>query len=257
MKSKSLRARHCANVFQRKALALAVGGTIALAFGGSAYAQAVNGTIQGTVPVAPNESIQITGGAGYNRTITVGPSGQYSVTLPVGTYTVSLLQNGNVVQSQTDVAPVAAGAVTVNFATTAQNAQTLSAVNVSASAIPAIDVTTTNQVTTITQKQLQQLPLGRSAEDIAMLAPGVQPGSAVRASGSCCNCLEVIVVTWLVVVTSIGGVVLAVTWIALRLTAFAGPPAADAKSTATAPAATGETSVRLCTTLPSCSSDTV
>lgn len=183
MKSKSLRARRCPNVFQRKALALAIGGTIALAFGGSAFAQAVNGTIQGTVPVAPNETIQITGGAGYNRTITVGPSGQYSVTLPVGTYTVSLLQNGSVVQSQTDVAPVAAGAVTVNFATTTQNVQTLSAVNVSASAIPAIDVTTTNQVTTITQKQLQQLPLQRTAEDIAMLAPGVQPGSAVLVGG--------------------------------------------------------------------------
>src|SRR5690348_12611940 len=183
MKSKSLRARHCPNVFQRKALALAIGGTIALAFGGSAFAQAVNGTIQGTVPVAPNESVQITGGAGYNRTITVGPSGQYSVTLPVGTYTVSLLQNGQVVQTQTDVAPVAAGAVTVNFASTAANAQTLSAINVTATAIPAIDVTTTNQVLTITQKQLQELPLGRSAEDIAMLAPGVQPGSAVLVGG--------------------------------------------------------------------------
>src|SRR6185437_9835790 len=121
MNSKSLRVPRCTNVFQRKALALAIGGTISLAFSGGAFAQAVNGTIQGTVPVAPNEAIQITGGAGYNRTITVGPSGQYSVTLPVGTYTVSLLQNGQVVQTQTDVAPVAAGAVTVNFASSAAN----------------------------------------------------------------------------------------------------------------------------------------
>jgi hypothetical protein len=183
MKGKSLRGSCCTRIFQRKALALAVGGSVALAFSGGAFAQAVNGTIQGTVPVAPNEAIQITGGAGYNRTIPVGPSGEYSVTLPVGTYTVSLLQNGQVVQSQTEVAPVAAGAVTVNFASTAANVQTLSAVNVTATAIPAIDVTTTNQVLTITQKQLQELPLGRSAEDIAMLAPGVQPGSAVLVGG--------------------------------------------------------------------------
>src|SRR5690348_17581613 len=139
MKGKSPRTSHRNNLLQRKALALAIGGSIALTFGSGAFAQAVNGTIQGTVPVAPNESIQITGGAGYNRTITVGPSGQYSVTLPVGTYTVSLLQNGQVVQTQTDVEPVAAGAVTVNFASTAANAQTLSAINVTATAIPAID----------------------------------------------------------------------------------------------------------------------
>ncbi|MBU6477733.1 MAG: TonB-dependent receptor, partial [Xanthomonadaceae bacterium] len=167
---------------QRKSLALAIGGTIALAFSGGALAQAVNGTIQGRVPVAPNEAIQITGGAGFNRTVTVGPSGQYSITLPVGTYTVSLLQDGKVVQSQTNVAPVAAGAVTVNFTSTTANIQTLNTVDVRAT-VPTIDVTTTNQVTTITQQQLQQLPLQRTAEDIAMLAPGVQPGSAVLVGG--------------------------------------------------------------------------
>src|SRR5690348_18472084 len=103
-------------IFQRKALALAIGGTVAFGFAGGAFAQAVNGTIQGMVPVAPNETIQITGGAGFNRTITVGPSGRYSVILPVGTYTVRLLQNGQVVQTRTGVTPTAAGAVTVDFA---------------------------------------------------------------------------------------------------------------------------------------------
>ena len=77
MKSKSLRTSHCPNVFQRKALALAIGGTIALAFGGSAYAQATNGTIYGTVPVAAGETIHITSSSsGFNRTITVGASGK-------------------------------------------------------------------------------------------------------------------------------------------------------------------------------------
>src|SRR6185437_4165618 len=75
-----------------------------------------------------------------------------------------------------------------------------------------------------------------------------------RPSGNCCNCLDVIVVTWLVVVTSIAGIRLAVTLTAPSVcTPFADP----AKSTATAPAATGLTPLRLCTTLPSCSSDTV
>jgi hypothetical protein len=184
MKRMSPRKSHRSTVFQRKALALAIGGSMAL-FSGGTFAQAVNGTIYGTVPVAPGETIQITSGAGFNRTIPVGPSGRYSITLPVGTYTVSLLQNGQVVQSRTGVSPAAAGAVAVNFSTSTgtQAIQTLNTINVTANAIPAIDVTTTNQVTTITAKQLQQLPLARTAEDIALLAPGVGLGNPELVGG--------------------------------------------------------------------------
>ncbi|MEP6907920.1 MAG: TonB-dependent receptor [Pseudoxanthomonas sp.] len=115
----------------------------------------------------------------------MGSTGKFSVTLPVGTYTVSLLQDGKVMQSRSGVSPVAAGAVAVDFATSASsvNAQNLNAVNVSANSVPPIDVSTTNQVTTITSKQLQQLPMTRTAEDIAMLAPGVNMGSPELASG--------------------------------------------------------------------------
>src|SRR6185312_15534644 len=146
-------------LFQRKALALAIGGSIAMAFAGGAFAQAVNGTIHGMVPVAPNETIQIIGGAGFNRTISVGPSGQYSVILPVGTYTVRLLQNGQVVQTRNGVTATAAEGSTVDFTSTAsaQNAQTLSAINVTANAIPPIDVTSTNQTSTVTATQLSQV----------------------------------------------------------------------------------------------------
>jgi hypothetical protein len=177
MKSGSQRVSRRNNLFRRKALAIAIG-SAALGITAGAWAQAVSGTIYGTAPVASGETIQITGGAGYNRTITIGPSGKYSITLPVGTYTVSLLQDGKVVQSRTGVSPAAAGAVAVDFgAAGANGVQTLGAINVTANAIPAIDVTTTNQVTTITSKQLKQLPLSRTAEDIAMLAPGVGMGN--------------------------------------------------------------------------------
>src|SRR5699024_5532959 len=77
------------------------------------------------------------------------------------------------------VSPAAAGAVAVNFSagTGATNAVDLGGVSVSANAVPPIDVKTTNQVTTVTARELQQLPLGRSAADIAALAPGVNLGS--------------------------------------------------------------------------------
>ncbi|WP_426701992.1 TonB-dependent receptor [Rhodanobacter sp. Col0626] len=184
MKGKLPRAARRNDVFQRKALALAIS-SITMGFAGSAWAQATNGTIYGTAPVAADETIQITGGSGFNRVIPVDASGRYSITLPVGTYTVSLLQSGKAVQSRTGVSPVAAGAVAINFASgaSATNAETLSAINVSANSVPPIDVTTTNQVTTITAKQLQQLPLARTAEDIALLAPGVGMGSPQLGTG--------------------------------------------------------------------------
>lgn len=71
------------------------------------------------MPVVPGETVQITSGSGFNRSIPVTESGKYSITLPVGTCTVSLLQDGKVVQSRTDVSPVAAGAVAVDFASAA------------------------------------------------------------------------------------------------------------------------------------------
>lgn len=175
---------HRCSAFKRRALALAIGSAVVFATG-PAFAQAVNGTINGQVPVAAGEAIQITNASGFNRTITVGPSGTYSVTLPVGTYTVTLLQNGKAVTQRRDVTPVAAGSVQVNFtqAPAAATPQTLGQVNVSANSIPPIDVSTTNFVTTISAKQLQMLPLGRSAADVAMLAPGVTQAAATDIRG--------------------------------------------------------------------------
>ncbi len=184
MKGRSLRALHPQHVFKCKALPLAIS-SIVLGFTGNAWGQATSGTIYGTAPAVAGESVQITGGSGFNRTIDVGASGKYSVTLPVGTYTVSLLQNGQVVDTRSGVSPVAAGSVAVDFAapSATANAKTLSTVRVTGNSLPPIDVSTTNQVTTITAKQLQQLPLQRTAEDIALLAPGVNLGSPEIGTG--------------------------------------------------------------------------
>ncbi|WP_254063332.1 TonB-dependent receptor [Rhodanobacter sp. L36] len=148
-------------------------------------AQSTTGSIFGNAPVASGESVQITGGSGFNRNIPVDSSGHYSTTLPVGTYTVTLLQNGQAVQTRENVTPKVAGATEVSFISTAgattansANAQTLSGVTVSANALPAIDVTSTNESTVITAEQLKHLPLQRSAEAIALLAPGATQGSS-------------------------------------------------------------------------------
>ncbi|MET4570275.1 TonB-dependent receptor [Rhodanobacter soli] len=158
---------------------------MALGLAGTAWGQATSGTIYGSVPLGANETVQVTSTSGYSQTFNAGASGKYSVTLPVGTYTVSLLRDGKVVESRSGVSPAAAGAVAVNFSADAgpENVQDLGGINVSANAMPPIDVKTTNQVTTVTAADLLRLPLARSAEDIAMLAPGVNMGSPELGKG--------------------------------------------------------------------------
>jgi hypothetical protein len=165
--------------------ALAVAVAMGFGFSGHVSAQSTTGTIAGQAPVAAGETIQITGGSGFNRTVPVdSKSGRYSITLPVGTYTVTLLQNGNTVQSKSNVTALAASAVAVDFVTASTaNAQNLSSVMVTANAIPPIDVTSTNQSTTITAEQLKHLPLQRSAEAIALLAPGTVQGASALNKG--------------------------------------------------------------------------
>ena len=78
---------------------------------------------------------------------------------------------------------MAAGAVVVVFASSTAGSTSLQTVTISARSIPAIDVTTTNQVTTITARDLERLPLPRDAASIAELAPGVGMGSPQLFSG--------------------------------------------------------------------------
>src|SRR5690348_5536244 len=82
-------ARHSA--VRRTALAVAIAAGVGLS--GQVLAQATTSTIFGTAPVAAGETVQIVGGSGFNRTVPVDSAGHYSVTVPVGTYTVNLLQN--------------------------------------------------------------------------------------------------------------------------------------------------------------------
>ncbi|MBU6246177.1 MAG: TonB-dependent receptor [Xanthomonadaceae bacterium] len=157
------------------ALALAVGMGLTST---AALAQSTTGTIFGTAPVASGESVKVVNMAnGATRTVPVDSSGRYSASnLPVGKYTVSLIKDGQVITSSDNVNVTVGGGTEVPFAS-AQNAQNLSAVQVVASALPTIDVSSVTSSTIITSKDLQQLPVGRSAESIALLAPGTVQGS--------------------------------------------------------------------------------
>jgi hypothetical protein len=166
------------------ALALAV----AMGFGlsGQVLAQATTGSVFGTAPVSAGETVRVVNNqTGLTRTVAVDSAGRYSVNqLPTGDYTVSLMQGGNVVSTQNHVQVTVQGGTSVPFAAASpQNAQNLSTVTVTANSVPAIDVSSTRQTQVITAQQLKTLPIAHSAEDIALLSPGVSLGGSVLGTG--------------------------------------------------------------------------
>lgn len=150
---------------QRTALALALG----MGFTGFAFAQATTGSIFGQAPAG--DTVMVTGSSGINRQVTVGSDGRFVVgSLPLGNYKVTLQQGSEIVGSRSNVTLRVGAGTEVSFA---QDAQNLSAVTVQANALPAIDVSGVDSRTVVTAQQLAKLPLARSAEAIARLAPGV------------------------------------------------------------------------------------
>jgi hypothetical protein len=64
-------------------------------------AQSTTGSIFGQVPSARGDSVLIRSGTGISRTVPVDSHGHYNATeLPLGTYAVSLLRGGDVVDTR-------------------------------------------------------------------------------------------------------------------------------------------------------------
>ena len=149
----------------------------------AAYGQSTTSSIYGHVPVQAGESVVIRGSTGLTRTVGVDNQGRYNAPqLPVGTYSVTLMRDGQAVQTRDNVALKVGVGVDISFGAASEaavaNAKQLSAVNVSANAVPPIDVSSVDSRTVITAEQLARLPLARTAEAAALLAPG-----AVTAAG--------------------------------------------------------------------------
>jgi outer membrane receptor for ferrienterochelin and colicin len=159
--------------FRRTALAVALG----MGFSGLAFGQATTGNIFGNAPQQSGETVVVSNATGLTREVPV-VDGRFAVNnLPLGTYTVTLKQNDQVVATHENVTVAAGHGIDAGFANS-RDAKELSTVTVSASALPAIDVSNVNSSTTITSEQLKTLPLAHNAEAIALLAPGAVRGSA-------------------------------------------------------------------------------
>jgi len=156
-----------------KTLALAIGlGSIGLAYG-----QATTGSIFGQAPVASGETVVIKSTSGFTREAPIDASGRYAfASLPLSSYTVTLMRDGKVVESHSDVTLKVGTGTEVSFVAPGADAKNLGTVTVTGNRLPAVDVTSVDSRTVITSQQLNTLPLGRSAEAIALLAPGAVGG---------------------------------------------------------------------------------
>ncbi|MEW9623823.1 TonB-dependent receptor [Rhodanobacter geophilus] len=149
----------------------------------AAYGQSTTSSIFGHVPVQAGESVTVSNGSGLTRTVGIDSQGRYNANqLPIGTYTVSLMRDGQVIQQRADVLLKVGVGAEVSFsegaaAGSAANAKQLSGVSVTANALPPIDVSSVDSRTVLTADQLAKLPLGHTAEAVALLAPATNIGA--------------------------------------------------------------------------------
>jgi len=121
---------------------------------------------------------------GLTRTITVGTDGKYRLlSLPNGRYKVELQKDGNVVSSRDNVEVLVSSGVEVNFSAAGADATQLDTVVVTG--VPAsIDISQVDVRTVFTAEQLAKIPIGRSINDVALLAPGVISSTSYSGYGS-------------------------------------------------------------------------
>lgn len=158
------------SVSNRRYLTILIGSLLVSA---AAHGQSTTSNIYGQAPAGKNMRVVVHGQTGLTRSVTVDGKGRYNVTqLPVGTYSVSLMQGGQVVDTRDHVVLRLGIGADISFASAA-NPQQLDAVSVVASALPSIDVSSVDSRTVVTAEELARMPLGRTAEAVALLAPGV------------------------------------------------------------------------------------
>ncbi|MGN6112879.1 MAG: TonB-dependent receptor [Luteimonas sp.] len=159
---------YLAKGLKRSTLTVALG----LCVAGGVQAQSTTGSVFGQAPAG--STVTITNNSGFSRTVTVDADGRYSASqLPVGNYTVT---SGG---EQRQITVVVGSGSNVSFG----GATNLGAVTVVGSNVPSIDVTATDTRTVITAEELKRLPMPRSAESIALLAPGAVTGNGTFFGG--------------------------------------------------------------------------
>lgn len=143
-----------------------------LAVAAGVQAQSTTGGISGLVADAAGKTVLIENDSGFRREVAVDANGRYAVgNLPLGTYKVTVKQGEAAVATRENIGIIVGKNTDVSFG--GGDTTTLDVVSVTGARVAPIDVSTVDTRTVVTAQQLQQLPLARNAEAIALLAPGV------------------------------------------------------------------------------------
>ncbi len=169
--------------FQRTVAALAVATVLGLP---SVAMAADSANIQGNVAgMKSGQSYQVKvkdPKTGFSREVSIDASGSFRVSqLPIGSYQVEIISNGNVVAK--DTVRLGLGANTVaSFSLTPDDGTEV--IVVSGARIRAVDVTSTDSGLVIGETEFDKMPIARNITAVSLLAPGVVLGdSKFGASG--------------------------------------------------------------------------
>ncbi|RPE77050.1 TonB-dependent receptor [Vulcaniibacterium tengchongense] len=162
---------------RRAALGIALGACIASMAPMTATAQAVSGAVAGNAN-AGDQIVVTSVDTGLSRTTTADANGNYRIAqLPVGTYSLQVIRNGQPIGQPVEVTVSLGSATTVNL--DAGGAVDLAAVRVVGSrVVPLVDVTSTESAMTLTTEEVARLPVDRDLTSVALIAPGVTKGDA-------------------------------------------------------------------------------
>lgn len=162
------------NKMQRSILSLAISAAT-LGFSAGALAQAIDGSVRGTVQGAgTNAIVEVENTArGTTRSNVIGADGEFRVDgLSPGSYQVRILQNGQVVDSL-DVQVTLGGATRVTMGTNAGDIQEIVSLG---RRMPPVDTGISESGLIINSEALLELPVNRDLTAVALLAPGTTRG---------------------------------------------------------------------------------
>ncbi|MFT3791947.1 MAG: TonB-dependent receptor [Rudaea sp.] len=174
METIQMKKHHAIRTLKRTSFALALGAALAC---GTAHAQSTTGTVYGTVPSGAGHTVVLSNNGGFRREVAVDANGRFNIDAPIGNYDITYRDNGKDVETRKDVLLLASSGTQVVFVAQAET-QTLEGLTVTASATPAIDVSSVDSRSVFTSVELAKLPVARSAEAVALLAPGTTQGSS-------------------------------------------------------------------------------
>ncbi len=156
---------------RRTALALGLGLSLGLVSMG-AMAQTTTGSVFGRAADAPGSTVVINNvNTGQQLSTNVDANGRYRFSsLPAGTYSVTLRNADGTEASRKNVVVDIAGGTEVSFDS---GVTELTSVEVTASSLPSIDVSSVDTRTVFSADQLAKLPMARDVASVALLAPSV------------------------------------------------------------------------------------